>query len=361
MVAWKPNWEETKQHFIDWWHHDGLVLGSWLLPTFGGQPHEETEAPPRPESIRDRFEKGELRARWNHHRLARQIFPADVLPVSDTQIGAGDLALILGSEPGFTEETVWFDPVFDQESEPEQLPPLEFDETNYWWRVMEETLRTAADLGCGKYLVGCPDLVENVDILSALRVGETLMLDMIDRPEWVEQKVQEINKVWFEAYQRIYDIIKLDDGSSAFGPFRVWGPGKTAKLQCDASAMFSPAMFERFVVPCLTEQCDWLDFSMYHLDGTQAICHLDSLLSIDSLDAIEWTPQAGLEQGGHPRWYDLYRKVLSAGKSVQAVAVAKNEIIPLLDAIGGKGVYILTWFANADEVEEVEAMVEPYR
>jgi hypothetical protein len=361
MIMWKSNWEETKQHFIDWWHHDGLVLGSWGAPEYDGQPHEETEAPPKPESIRDRFTNGEQRAIWNHHRLARQFFPADVLPVSDTHIGPGDLALLLGSEPGFSKETVWFNPVFHRDLEPEKLPPLIFDETNPWWQVIEQTLKTAADLARGKYLVGCPDLVENIDILAALREGQNLLLDMIDRPEWVEYKVQEINRVWFEAYQRIYDIIKLDDGSSVFGPFRIWGPGKTAKLQCDASAMFSPAMFERFVTPGLTEQCEWLDFSIYHLDGTQAICHLDNLLHIAPLDAIEWTPQAGLENGGHARWYDLYRQILEAGKSLQVVGVTKEEIVPLLNAIGSKGIYILTWFSNAEEAEEITSMVEKYR
>ena len=43
-------------------------------------------------------------------------------------------------------------------------------------------------------------------------------------------------------------------GGVVFGAFRIWGPGKTAKVQCDASAMFSPAMFEQFVVPALTEE-----------------------------------------------------------------------------------------------------------
>lgn len=90
-------------------------------------------------------------------------------------------------------------------------------------------------------------------------------------------QVDEITAVWFEAYQRIYDIIRLDDGSSTFGAFRLWGPGRTAKLQCDASAMFSPAMFRRFVAPSLTKQCEWLDHSLYHLDGTQALVQPDTL------------------------------------------------------------------------------------
>jgi len=31
--AWKPNWEETKRHFVDWWDHEGLVIGSLISVT----------------------------------------------------------------------------------------------------------------------------------------------------------------------------------------------------------------------------------------------------------------------------------------------------------------------------------------
>jgi hypothetical protein len=213
----------------------------------------------------------------------------------------------------------------------------------------------------GKYLVGCPDLVENVDILAALRDPQVLMMDMIERPEWVEAKVAEINQVWFDAYQRIYDIIKLDDGSAAFDAFRLWGPGKTAKLQCDAAAMFSPDMFRRFVSPALSAQCEWLDYSMFHLDGTQAMCHLDALLEIAALDAIEWTPQAGIESGGHPRWFEMYRRILDAGKSLQALHVQKDELVPLLETTGGDGVYLMMRCSRIEDVDEILEIVAPYR
>jgi hypothetical protein len=107
--------------------------------------------------------------------------------------------------------------------------------------------------------------------------------------------------------------------------------------------MISPAMFRRFVAPALTEQCGWVDNALYHLDGTQALPHLDALLSIDTLKAIEWTPQAGIPQGGSPEWYSLYRKIRAAGKSVQAVSVAYDEVEPLIDAVGGEGMLINTW------------------
>jgi len=358
---WKSNWQETRQHFKDWWERKGLVLGMWGACNRPDRPHEETEATPEPGSVRESYVEAGPRAARNHHQLAHSSFPADVLPLSSTDIGPGSLALFLGSEPGFSDRTVWFEPCIQDCEDPEKLPPFRFDESNEWWQVTKATLEACAELGRGKYVVGCPDLIENVDILASLRETQTLLMDMVERPEWVEQKVAEINEVWFEAYRRIYEIIKLEDGSSAFGAFRIWGPGKVAKVQCDASAMFSPEMFMRFVVPALVEQCEWLDHSVYHLDGSQAICHLDALLGIGALDAIEWTPEPGAGGGGDPRWYDMYRKILDAGKSVQAVGVRRGEVLPLLDAIGGKGVYLFTEIASERDAEALMQEVEPYR
>ncbi|MEI6033101.1 MAG: hypothetical protein WCS65_02320 [Verrucomicrobiae bacterium] len=358
--GWKANWIETQKHFVDWWNHEGLVLGMWGAPP-AGEPRLNQPRPEFPAAISESYTDTAWRARKIHDDLARSAFPADTLPIADTNVGPGSLALYLGSEPDFTPETIWFSDVFRNVDEPETLPPLRFDPANRWWKMTEDQLRRCRDLSENHYIVGCPDLVEGLDILATLREPQTLLIDMIERPEWVEEKLHELSAVWFEAYDRIYDIIRLDDGSSAYWAFYLWGPGKTAKVQCDMSAMFSPAMFERFVVPTLTGQCERLDCSLYHLDGTQAACHLDLLLGIEALDAIEWTPQAGIEPGGSPRWHGLYKRILEAGKSVQVMDVRHEEILPLLDAIGGKGVYIVTKFASEREAEELAAMVEAYR
>jgi hypothetical protein len=114
-------------------------------------------------------------------------------------------------------------------------------------------------------------------------------------------------------------------------------------------------------VPPLAAQCDWLDYSLYHLDGTQAMHHLDALLEIESLDAIEWTPQAGLPGGGSPRWYDFYRAIRKGGKGVQAIGVAENEVIPLLDAVGPEGLFISAGAKDEASAEKLLAKVEPYR
>jgi hypothetical protein len=359
ICAWKSNWEQTKQNFIDWWRHKGLVFNTWQ-PVASSHPHEDTEYPGDCPGIEFYYTQPEWRASWNHYNLSRECFAADILPVAGTDIGPGSLALLMGSDALLAEDTVWFLPSMDP-VDPESHPSLHFMPNSKWWHITEATLTACAELARGKYTVGCPDLVENVDILAALRDPQLLLMDMLERPDWVVEKVWEVNQVFFEVYNRIYDIIKLADGSSVFGAFRLWGPGKVAKVQCDTSAMFSPAMFEKFVLPALTEQCEWLDYSMYHLDGHHCIQHLDLLLDIDALDAIEWTPDPQVPQGGDPTWYPMYRKILDAGKSVQAIGVEPEEVMPLLDAVGGKGMYIMTTFKNAKHAEMMYKQVEPYR
>lgn len=359
QTLWKTGLEETLGHYRDWWKRKGMVLHMYGPVERAAVPHDDSPDPGPAASHRDQVVDVDWVVRRQRRRLSRMNFPADNLPIAVPSIGPGSLALYLGSQPGFEATTVWYDHCI---TDPASHPPLVFDPEAPWCRVQEALVRENVKHSRGQYLTGCPDLIENIDILASLRGNETLMVDMLEDPDWVKAKVVEINRVFFKAYQRIYDMIRQSDGSSAWAHFDLWGDGKTAKVQCDASAMFSSAMFAEFVVPALTEQCAWLDHSMYHLDGTQCIPHLDHLLAIEPLDAIEWTPQAGIEPGGNKRWWPMYKRILEAGKSVQILAVRKDELKPLLDTIGGKGVFIyLQDVQDAAEAEALSRIAEPYR
>ena len=46
MKTWKSNLEETKQRYINWWNHKGIILNMWEHFQEGVQPHAEI-TPPR--------------------------------------------------------------------------------------------------------------------------------------------------------------------------------------------------------------------------------------------------------------------------------------------------------------------------
>jgi hypothetical protein len=88
--------------------------------------------------------------------------------------------------------------------------------------------------------------------------------------------------------------------------------------------------------------------------------HLDALLEIKELNAIQWTPGVGEPQGGSPKWYDLYKKILAGGKSIMACWVTLPELRPLLDNIGGDGVHVEMDFHNEQEVEQALRIVDEF-
>jgi corrinoid protein of di/trimethylamine methyltransferase len=88
--------------------------------------------------------------------------------------------------------------------------------------------------------------------------------------------------------------------------------------------------------------------------------HLPALLEIEELNAIQWTPGVGEPQGGSPKWYDLYKKILAGGKSIMACWVTLDELKPLLDNIGADGVHLEMDFHNEREVEQAMRIVEEY-
>ena len=353
-LQWKENWTESRQRYIDWWARKGLVVSMWEHLRKDGPPHEDVTPVAPARDLNQYWFDPQWRAAHIHASLACSSFKADILPVANTHLGPGSLAAILGSDLEGGEDTIWIHKRSDGRED------ITLDENNRWWRLHLDLIRACQEKAPDRYLVGCPDLIEGLDTLASLRGVEPVMLDMVDRPEELERQIQAVNDVWFQVFDRIYAEINRE-GDMAFCYFSLWAPGRMAKLQCDLSIMISPRYFRRFVQPFIREQCQKLDFSMYHLDGVDAMRHLPALLEIEELDAIQWTPGVGQPQGGDPAWYDLYKRIRAGGKSVMASWVEVSELQPLLDAVGPDGVHVLMHFENEREIDAALEIASHYR
>lgn len=351
---WKQNLEETKKHYVDWWNHKGIVINMWEHFQNGVTPHADVQMPPAPESLDQKWFDPAWRAEYLDWYVAHSSLKADMLPVANTQLGPGSLAAILGGVFEGGEDTIWIHP------NPEYTDDITFDENHPNWLLHKKLLRACKEKAQGHYYVGMPDLMEGLDVLAAMKGTDKVLLDTVMQPEVLERQMQQINDIYFKVFDELYDIIREGD-EMAFCYFSAWAPGKMAKLQSDISTMISVDDYRRFVQPFIREQCRRLDYTLYHLDGVGALHHLPALLEIEELNAIQWTPGVGEPQGGSPKWYDLYRRILAAGKSIMACWVTLDELRPLLDNIGINGVHLEMDFHNEDEVEQAVRIVEEYR
>lgn len=354
---WKPNLEETKKHYINWWNHKGIVLNMWEHFQTGVKPHADVPMPEAPKSLDQKWFDPEWRARYLDWYVAHSSMKADMLPVANTQLGPGSLAAILGGVFEGGEDTIWIHP------DPNYTDDIKFDindPSNKNWQLHKDLLRACKKKAAGNYYVGMPDLMEGMDVLAAMKGTDKVLLDTVMQPDVLERQMQQINDIYFQVFDELYDIIREGD-EMAFCYFSSWAPGKMTKLQSDISTMISVEDYRRFVQPFIREQCQKIDYTLYHLDGVGAMHHLPALLEIEELNAVQWTPGVGEPQGGSPKWYDLYKKILAAGKSIMACWVTLDELRPLLDNIGGNGVHIEMDFHNEDEVEKAMRIVEEYQ
>ena len=353
MKTWKSNLEETKQRYINWWNHKGIILNMWEHFQEGVQPHAEIMPPAPAKDLSQKWFDPQWRAEYLDWYVAHSSLKADILPVANTQLGPGSLAAILGGVFEGGEDTIWIHP------HPDFTNEIVFNPEHPNWILHKELLKACKAKANGHYFVGMPDLMEGLDVLAALKGTDRVLLDTVMQPEILEQQMQQINDIYFKVFDELYDIIREGD-EMAFCYFSSWAPGKMSKLQSDISTMISQDDYRRFVQPFIREQCQKIDYTLYHLDGVGAMHHLPALLEIEELNAIQWTPGVGEPQGGSPKWYDLYKKILAGGKSVMACWVTLDELKPLLDHIGADGVHLEMDFHNEKEVEQAMRIVEEY-
>ncbi len=354
MNTWKPNMESTKRRYCDWWNHRGTILNMWEHFQTDVAPHADIPAPPAAKDLNQKWFDPEWRAQYLDWYVAHSSLKADILPVANTQLGPGSLAAILGGVFEGGEDTIWIHP------NPSFDPDIPFDPNHPNYLLHKKLLSSCKQRSQGHYYIGMPDLKEGLDVLAALKGTDQVLLDTVMQPELVERQMQRINDIYFKVFDELYDIIREGD-EMAFCYFSSWAPGKMTKLQSDISTMISEDDYRRFVQPFIREQCQRIDYTLYHLDGVGAIRHLPALLEIPELDAIQWTPGVGEPQGGSSKWYGLYRQILEGGKSLMACWVTLEELPSLLDNIGTEGVHLEMDFHNEDEVDKAMEIVERAR
>lgn len=116
--------------------------------------------------------------------------------------------------------------------------------------------------------------------------------------------------------------------------------------------MIGTDMFEEFVLHTLQRDCLALTNTLYHLDGEGELRHLDRLLSIPALKAVQWVPGAGKPDcDAYP---EIYRKITAAGKLAQVNSGSLEVFERVVEGSGRPGAFHRQLlFAEADSKQEL--------
>ena len=332
--GYKVNMEAAKEKFRNYWVHKNT--GRPLMCVIARRPEVEQYSDGTPveggyldqicqgkyynmpeelkwKDMEDKYQNPQRIVDRYRYFCQTHAFLGESFPNLNIDFGPGSLASYLGSEIGFKEDTVWFNKCLDGW---DGVPKLTFDPENKWFKKHLQLAKDCQALAGDDFYVDMPDLMENIDVLASLRGAQDILFDLLDEPEMIGERIQEVTDIYYEYYDRFYDVIKDEEGGNAYTVFQIWGPGRTVKLQCDFSAMMSPEDFRKYIQPSLRSQSENVDHVLYHLDGPAAIKHMDALMEIEGIDALQWTSGDAGPDGTLPDWDVIYDKAIAAGKSI---------------------------------------------
>ncbi len=222
---------------------------------------------------------------------------------------------------------------------------LRIDENNPNYKFAVALLKKGIEEAKGKALVSIGAFGACGDTLAALRGTQRLLFDCMDRPERVKEAELFLMEMWCQHYTKMYKIIKdVDEGSTCWFP--LWSPGKFYAVQNDFAYNISPKMFEKIFLPAIEKQIKFLDHAVYHVDGVGNFAHVDILLSLPQLAAIQILPGAGKPS---PLYYiDLLKKVQKAGKNLW-ISIGSDEVRTALQNLSARGLFISTGCKTKDD------------
>ncbi|HUT57798.1 MAG TPA: hypothetical protein VNA25_08085 [Phycisphaerae bacterium] len=337
------DWQRVREAWSAWWAGE-LARPIVMLERSTVPAEELPDAPGFVPQLGLDMPADEVVDRYEAHLAARRYY-GEAWPKWWVNFGPGVMAGFLGARVNVAPSTVWFEPA-GPVGEIAELD-LRYDADNVWWRRVQDLTRAAVRRWGDSVSVGITDLGGNLDILSSFRTPGQMMLDLCDAPEHVERLIRRITELWLRYYAEQHAVIG-PAGAGTTPWAAIWSPHRCYMLQCDASYMFSPAMFERFVLPDLEACCNALEHAFYHLDGKGQLAHLDMLLSIGNLRGVQWIPGAG--QPEPQDWLDVLGRIRKAGKLCQ-VYVSPEGAMKIVRELGGMGFALAVGPAPKDDRE----------
>lgn len=246
-----------------------------------------------------------------------------------------------------SEETMWAQPCCETL---EQVLEIDLQPDSLFYRTVMGVTELATARSTDRFFVAVYPIVGIADILATLYGTEPLLIAMAEQPEAVKAAMQRVTELWLRAFPEAQALIQQSGNRGYMNWMSIWAPGTTCATQEDFSYMISDAMFRDICLPPLLQLVDSVEYPMYHLDGSGALSHLDTLLGIEKMRAIQWVPGAGHE--GVRQWYDLIKYIISRGKSVEVFA-HPEEIDDLVKTVGTRGLLIASHVKTPEQAQRL--------
>ncbi len=327
------DWEKRLTRQDAWWSGQIVDRPVVCMAVAKRQPVVPQPAQKTYASLRDRWMDGERVAQEAVARALNTEWLGDALPSAFVNLGPEVFSAFFGQEMEYGESTSWSIPILQDWKD---VGRVRFSRDNFYYKKLTAMTQTLLEAGRGRFYTGLTDFHPGGDAIAASRNPENLAIDMIEHVEKVKSLLDYTTQVYLAVFDEFHDWLRREGQAISSWP----GIVSTKKWYVpsnDFSCMISKEMFDDVFLPSIAAECRHYEASIYHLDGPAALRHLDSLLSIKQLNAIQWVYGAG--HGRATDWLDVYKKCQAAGKGVQ-IHIEPDELDAIMENLRPEGVWL---------------------
>lgn len=233
----------------------------------------------------------------------------------------------------------------------EELERLRLDREGPWYRTYMAFIEALVRRSAGRYPVSHGTLHGPSDLAASLRGHSRSIMDLLEAPERARALLERMAEIFREVTQEAWRRIPLYEGGYFDGQYQLWAPGPIVRMQEDASGLYSPQLYRRFLQPVDRELARHFACAFIHLHSTSMFL-LDAFLEIEEIRCFEVNYE--LISGGPPvaGMLPYWQRIQDAGRPLLIRgSFTPDEARELVDGLDPRGLYLYIMVEDQAEIE----------
>ncbi len=330
----KPDFERAMARVEAWFSQEMLDRPPVRFALHNAEYSQGPGADGRWQSLKERWFDAEHQVDQFAASIEGRRFYGETFPVFSPNLGPNVFAAFHGAELDFGEVTSW---VRHCIHDWDDLNRLAFCAENAYFKKIGELTRLALDKCEGRFMVGYTDLHGSLDCVADWRDPQVLCMDLLDCPEKVHEAVALADKSFLSVFDQ-YDAVLKKHGQLSVTWMCIPSRGKMHIPSCDFTSMLSTEDFDAFYLPSLKAEVRHMTHTVFHLDGKGMIRHLDSILALPEIHAVQFVQGVG-DDLPIMQWLPVIKRIQAAGKGV-VVDLQLAELEPFIAEMEPEGLYV---------------------
>jgi hypothetical protein len=237
----------------------------------------------------------------------------------------------------------------------EEMEALRLDQQNPWFKKYVEFAQTLVRHSNGRYPVSHGALVGPCDILGELRGHTQSIVDIMEEPERAMRALWRATHIFDEVTAAIWERLPLWHGGHFDGMYQLWAPGPIIRMQEDASGLYSPALYRKFLQPLDRYLAGRYANSFIHLHSTSMFI-LDAFLEIEELKCFEINNDAiGPPLVEMVPYFQMVQRVKRS--LLVRGSLTPDDARLLMDSLEPRGLYLLVVVKDPREADTLRPIV----